>query len=241
MNIRMPTKSYYIDHEQTRVLSVHLTPGWRTTTVFLDGKELFAFETKEKLKKGATIRIDDDNTLFISLRQTIFEGGFLEIMLNGVPVKGSPADPDKRATSRFLLVMGSGFLTLLMSLYLELFTLWGAMLFPVMQISALIGGTVIIGLSFAFRYLNLFGLILGYIVMTGNIAQSMMFATQLPGITTLVVLIVKIVILAWALTAIPLAREKQMNARRSPWLVLRERKTGKLKTFDREGHDSYIP
>lgn len=237
----MPTKSYYIDHEQKRVLSVHTTPNYRQTTLFLDGTELQVIEGKNNLKQGVEINLDRSNNLVVRLKNHFFEGGLLQLLLNGVPVKGSASDPDKRIFGNFLLILLSGLLTLLTSVYIEFFTIWGGANLPVMQLTALLTGTIVIGIAFAFRSLHFYTILIGLFLLFTNLLHAIVLATASNDIVLIIFALIKALIFAYSFKAIPLARQKAAFKLKSPWLIDQGKKVGQIKQFNQEDHSNYIP
>lgn len=236
----MPTKSFYIDYEQKRVLSIHTTPNFRRTTVFLDGNELQAIEGKQNLKQGVEINLDRSNKLFVQLKTFFPDGNLIQLLLNGVPVKGSQTDPDKRIVTGFFLLLISGLLTLLSSIYIEFFTMWGSAAFPAMQITALVTGTIVIGVAFAFRSLHFYAILVGLFLVFTNLLHAFILAFSSNDLALTILAIVKALIAVYALTAIPLSRQKAAYLVKSPWLIEQGKKVGQIKDFKQEDHSNYI-
>lgn len=237
----MPTKSYYIDHEQKRVLSIHTTPKYRRSTLFLDGNELQAIEGKKSLKQGIEINLDRSNKLFVQLKNFFPEGRLVQLLLNGVPVKGSATDPDKRIIGHFILLLISGLLTLLSSIYIEFFTMWGSAAIPAMQITALVTGTIVIGVAFAFRSLHFYAILVGLFLVFANSLHAFILAFSSNDLALTILAIVKALIAVYVLTAIPLSRQKAAYRLKSPWLIEQGKKVGQLKDFKQGDHTNYIP
>jgi hypothetical protein len=96
----MPAKSYAIEQNGPKRLTVSWKFGWRDTTVSLDGQTVGVIPNQKALQQGQTFALPDGSQIFVRLVSRL-SGTELEVMRNGQPMPGSASDPQSRLKAAY--------------------------------------------------------------------------------------------------------------------------------------------
>jgi hypothetical protein len=99
----MATKTFYLDEEKKEKLDISFGIGWKNFSIKHNGTGLGAPVSKKELKNGVEYRLPGENVVRARVKSGLIQE--LELLLNNVPIKGSPTDPDQVIKTTFNLAV----------------------------------------------------------------------------------------------------------------------------------------
>lgn len=96
----MPAKSYALEQNGPKRLTVSWKFGWRDTTVSLDGQPVGVIPNQKALMQGQSFALTDGSQINVRLVNRL-SGAELEVTRNGQPMPGSASDPQSRLKAAY--------------------------------------------------------------------------------------------------------------------------------------------
>ncbi|HRI44516.1 MAG TPA: hypothetical protein PLL78_14865 [Fimbriimonadaceae bacterium] len=116
----MPKQQFALEPGGPKRLVVEWKAAFNNAKVSVDGQILSEFPKRRDFEAGGQWTLADGRRLEVRLRSRLFPGPTVEVMIDGIPLSGSSADPMTRLKNSAGVVLFVGGLTLLLGLIAEL-------------------------------------------------------------------------------------------------------------------------
>lgn len=101
----MPKATYYLDQAKTNTLKVEWKIGWNNFTITHNGQQVGEIKTLNELKEGKSFKLGNGENISAKLNMKWGITPELELLINGNPVPGSPADPVTQVKNAHILLL----------------------------------------------------------------------------------------------------------------------------------------
>ena len=116
----MPKKSYPLDQEGEKRLTISWKSFWKDFIVKLDGSTIGTLQGQKELLQGKTFALSDGSNLEVKLVRT-WSSTTLQILRDGEPLPGSGSDPATKLKQSYGLLYFIGGLNLVLGIIAFLF------------------------------------------------------------------------------------------------------------------------
>jgi hypothetical protein len=158
----MPKKSFAIERDEEKRLTVTWKSFWKNFTIKFDGEVIGTISSQKELEKGQSFQLPDGSLLDVKLARTLMSAD-LQLLRNGKPLPGSGSDPRTKLKQSYGFIYFVGGFNFILGLIAILFQV--EFLYEIgMGFYSIIVGTIFLILAFFVQKRSKLALILALLL-----------------------------------------------------------------------------